>query len=107
MSAHLRYLCRQARAACGAAAVALALGATADASTEVAVEAGSQSVIVPPSPVRRAAVADPAIADVELVNPSEVLVIGKHPGATDLALWVDGEKQPHRYSVTVGAASLG
>ena len=98
MSAHLRS---------AAALIALALCASANASTEVAVEAGSQSVIVPPSPVRRAAVADPAIADVELVNPSEVLVIGKHPGATDLALWVDGEKQPHRYSVTVGAASLG
>jgi pilus assembly protein CpaC len=71
------------------------------------VEAGSQSVIVPPSPVRRAAVADPAIADVEIVNPTEVLVIGKHPGATDLALWVDGARQPARYAVTVGAANLG
>jgi pilus assembly protein CpaC len=64
-------------------------------------------VIVPPSPVRRAAVADPAIADVEIVNPSEVLVIGKHPGATDLALWVDGARQPARYAVTVNAANLG
>jgi pilus assembly protein CpaC len=36
-----------------------------------------------------------------------VLVIGKHPGATDLALWVEGSKQPVRYAVTVGAASLG
>jgi pilus assembly protein CpaC len=34
-------------------------------------------------------------------------VIGKHPGATDLALWVEGAKQPVRYAVTVGAASLG
>jgi pilus assembly protein CpaC len=98
LSAHLRYL---------AAALTLALCVSAGASTEIAVEAGSQSVIVPPSPVRRASVADPAIADVELVNPSEVLVIGKHPGATDLTLWVDGQKQPLRYSVTVGAASLG
>jgi pilus assembly protein CpaC len=84
--------------------LAISYAATA---SEIAVEAGSQSVIVPPSPVRRAAVADPAIADVEIVNPSEVLVIGKHPGATDLALWVDGARQPARYSVTVGAASLG
>jgi pilus assembly protein CpaC len=98
LSAHLRYL---------AAALAFALCASAGASTEFSVEAGSQSVIVPPGPVRRAAVADPAIADVELVNPTEVLVIGKHPGATDLALWVDGQKQPHHYTVTVGAASLG
>ena len=75
--------------------------------SEIAVDAGSQSVIVPPGPVRRASVADPAIADVEIVNPSEVLVIGKHPGATDLALWVDGARQPVRYSVTVGAANLG
>ena len=75
--------------------------------TEIEVEAGSQSVIVPPGPVRRAAVADPAIADVEIVNPSEVLVVGKHPGATDLALWVDGARQPTRYTVTVGAANLG
>ena len=79
----------------------------AAAASEIAVEAGSQSVIVPPSPVRRAAVADPAIADVEIVNPSEVLVIGKQPGATDIALWVDGAREPARYSVTVGAASLG
>src|SRR5688572_901139 len=79
----------------------------AAAASEIAVEAGSQSVIVPPSPVRRASVADPAIADVEIVNPSEVLVIGKHPGATDLALWLDGARHPTRYAVTVGAASLG
>src|SRR6185436_17761467 len=37
----------------------------------------------------------------------EVLVIGKQPGATDLALWVDGARQPARYAVTVGAANLG
>jgi pilus assembly protein CpaC len=36
-----------------------------------------------------------------------VLVIGKQPGATDLALWVDGASKPALYSVTVGAASLG
>ncbi len=75
--------------------------------TDIAVEAGSQSVIVPPSPVRRAAVADPAIADVEIINPNEVLVIGKHPGATNLALWVEGAEEPHRYDVNVEAASLG
>ncbi len=94
------------------AATALAIAgwlalAHAAAATEIAIEAGSQSVIVPPSPVRRAAVADPAIADVEIVNPQEILVIGKHPGATDLALWVEGTKQPTRYAVTVEAASLG
>jgi pilus assembly protein CpaC len=89
------------------AIAAAALPWTRAGAAEVFVEAGSQSVIVPPSPVRRAAVADPAIADVELVNPREVLVIGKHPGATDLALWVDGSKLPKRYEVTVGAARMG
>jgi pilus assembly protein CpaC len=107
LSGQLHILWRGALAATAlaiAGSVALALAAAA---SEIAVEAGSQSVIVPPSPVRRAAVADPLIADVEIVNPSEVLVIGKQPGATDLALWVDGRKQPARYAVTVGAASLG
>ena len=98
---------RKTLAATGLAIAGILLWPGAAAPTEIAVEAGSQSVIVPPGPVHRAAVADPAIADVEIVNPREVLVIGKHPGATDLALWVDGAEQPHRYAMTVGAASLG
>jgi pilus assembly protein CpaC len=107
LSAQLQNARRHALAATGLAIAGVLVFAGAAAATEIAVEAGSQSVIVPPAPVRRAAVADPAIADVEIVNPREVLVIGKHPGATDLALWVEGAEQPHHYAMTVGAASLG
>jgi pilus assembly protein CpaC len=106
LTTQLRNARRRALAATGLAIAVLSVRAEA-AATDIALEAGSQSVIVPPAAVRRAAVADPAIADVEIVNPREVLVIGKHPGATDLALWVDGAEQPHRYAMTVGAASLG
>jgi pilus assembly protein CpaC len=99
---------RRTRLASTALAIAgLFVCAGSAAANEISLEAGSQSVIVPPGPVRRAAVADPAIADVEIVNSREVLVIGKHPGATDLVLWVEGAKQPHRYAISVGAASLG
>lgn len=73
----------------------------------VVVDAGSQSVLVPPAPVSRASVADPGIADVEIVHPREILVSGKRPGATNLLLWAEGAREPRSYEVSVGAPGLG
>jgi len=95
------------------AALALLIGglclgpASARASDVVVVDAGSQSVLVPPGAARRASVADPGIADVEIVHPREILVRGKHPGATHILIWVDGWEEPRQYEVSVGAPQLG
>lgn len=87
---------------------AILLGVAPDAdSVDVFVDAGSQSVLVPPGAALRASVADPAIADIEIVHPREILVRGKHPGATHLLIWMEGSKSPRQYDVTVGAPRLG
>jgi len=43
-----------------------------------------------PGPVRRVAVADPNVADVKVVEPDEILLVGEATGATDLIVWGDG-----------------
>lgn len=55
-----------------------------------------------PTPVVRAAVTNPKIADVQVLSPKQVLVMGKGLGATDLILWdKDETAQRTRIDVTV------
>lgn len=42
-------------------------------------------------PVNRVSVTDPEIADVEVLSPNQVLVMGKEAGSTDLLLWRDDQ----------------
>lgn len=48
--------------------------------------------ITPPWPVRRVAVTNPAIADVQVPNPRQVLVQAKAAGTTDVLLWSEQEQ---------------
>jgi len=43
-------------------------------------------------PVKRVAVTDPQIADVQVLTPKQILVMGKAVGSTDLVLWGEGEQ---------------
>ncbi|MBN1929461.1 MAG: pilus assembly protein N-terminal domain-containing protein [Chlorobiaceae bacterium] len=38
-------------------------------------------------PVKRVAIANPEVADYILINPSEIYLLGKKPGATNLTVW--------------------
>ncbi len=50
------------------------------------------TTVTTPWPVTRVAVIDPKIADVQVLSPQEVLVMGKAVGSTDLVLWGEGER---------------
>jgi pilus assembly protein CpaC len=61
------------------------------AAEEVKVYAGKSRVVKAPWPVKRVAVTDPKIADVQILTPRQVLLQGKKPGRTDLVMWSAGE----------------
>jgi len=49
-------------------------------------------VIRAPWPVARVSVADPKVADVQMLTAGEVLLLGKAVGSTDLTMWSKGEE---------------
>jgi pilus assembly protein CpaC len=57
-------------------------------------------VLDTPWPVKRVSVTQPAVADVKVLTPRQVLVQGKASGSTDLILWSEDE-QVLRYRVDV------
>lgn len=63
---------------------------------------GGQSLIALPSPATRIALGDPAIADVRLVSPTQLRLVGLKPGNTDLTIWSKAAPAGQNYSVVVG-----
>lgn len=54
--------------------------------------ANKNSVLTTRTPYKRVSIAQPDIADVNLVGPSEVLVTAKKPGTTQLVIWDDRDQ---------------
>lgn len=50
------------------------------------------AVITTRNPYKRVSIANPDVADVNLVGPAEVLVTAKKPGSTQLVIWDDGSR---------------
>jgi len=81
--------------------------APATAATEVTLDVGTQQLLRQKQPIRRVAVANPAIADVSVINARELLLNGKNTGVTSLMIWTrDSKSQPQQYKVTVAARSI-
>jgi pilus assembly protein CpaC len=88
------------------AMLALAIGAAwAGADSELSIEAGSQRVLRESRGVDRVAIGNPEVADVNVVNRSQVLVTGKKPGSTTLMVWSGGSSQAREYHVDVGSGN--
>lgn len=75
--------------------------ATTDA--VIAVEVGTHKLLRQAQGVKRVAVGDPAIADVNVVNGRELLITGKKLGITSLLVWPRSGAAPAEYRVRVGA----
>ena len=60
---------------------------TSATSAVIAVEAGVHRLLRQPGPVKRVAVGDPAIAEVTVLNRTDVLVTGRKSGVTSLLIW--------------------
>jgi len=69
---------------------------------------GKSKVINSPEPITRASIANPGIADTVVLSPTQLYLIGKSTGETNITLWdVDGEVlKIYDLRVTPGLASL-
>lgn len=74
---------------------------TIEFAPQVGVTVGKSTLLKLPAPAARISVGNPAVADVILLNPSEVYLLGKTVGATNVILW---SKSGHStvVDVTVG-----
>ncbi len=57
------------------------------AARELALEAGQNRLLILSEEIGRIAVADPNVADLKVVTPTQVLLTAKGAGSTDLTLW--------------------
>ena len=64
--------------------------------------AGKSRIYKPREAATRMSVADPAIADVMLLNPNELYILGKKTGSTNIFIWHDQERMSV-IDITVGA----
>ena len=72
----------------------------------VSVSKGGSALLVNPVAISRFSVGDPAIAEVSVVSPTEVILNGKSLGTTTLFVW-DNTTQVRVYSVEVTADAPG
>ena len=67
---------------------------------------GSKAIVLDLStPASKVAVANPAIADVQVITPAQLLVIGRAAGVTSLAVF--GAKSVDTYDVVVYPSPMG
>lgn len=59
------------------------------------VHVGTSSIVTAPWPVSRVSVTQPAIADVQVLTPTQILLTGNAMGTTDLILWSEKEELWH------------
>ncbi|MYM68794.1 type II and III secretion system protein family protein [Pseudoduganella sp. FT55W] len=83
------------------AAATAAPPAGVELAKEITLSAGKSTLMRLPSPAARVAVGDAKIADVILLNPSEIYMLGKTTGATNLIVW-NRANQATVIDITVG-----
>lgn len=72
----------------------------------VNVTVGKSTLLKLPAPAARISVANPAVADIRLINPREVYLLGKSIGSTNITLWSKSGRST-QVDVTVGADIVG
>jgi pilus assembly protein CpaC len=82
---------------------AWAVGTEPMLSNVITVEVGTHKLVRQPQGVKRVAVGDPKIADINVVNGREVLITGKQLGITSLMVWPRSGGNPAEYRVKVGS----
>ena len=58
-----------------------------------------------PEPAHKVAVANPGIADVQVISPTQLLVVGKAPGITSLVIF--SGKSPRQFDLVVHPSPVG
>lgn len=72
----------------------------------VNVTVGKSTLLKLPAPAARISVANPAVADIRLINPREVYLLGKSIGSTNITLWSKSGRST-QVDVTVGGDIVG
>jgi pilus assembly protein CpaC len=91
----------------GAAAPSVEPAKVASLSESLAVYVRQACVVNAPWPIKRVSITDPAIADVQVLSPRQVLVQGKQVGSTTLLLWSEDEKaQQMRIDVEIDLSRM-
>ena len=68
---------------------------------------GKSTLLKLPAPIKRISVGSPSVADVMLINPQEVYILGKIVGMTNLTLWTrDGKSAVIDINVFMDVAAL-
>lgn len=68
---------------------------------------GKSALLRPPLPVTRLSVGNPEVTDVALISPSEIYMLGKTIGATNVILWTrGGQTAVINVTVTMDTAAL-
>lgn len=62
-------------------------GLTQDVEDSITVLAGRSAILRTPWVIKRAAIASPEVADIQVLEPSQLLILGLSPGTTDVAVW--------------------
>ena len=90
----------------GLAAVGMTAGsAAAQPLSRLYVGVDRSHVLDVSDPARKVAVANPNIADVQVISPTQLLVVGKTPGVTSLVIF--SGKAPRQFDLVVHPSPLG
>lgn len=68
----------------------------------IRVEVGTHKLLREKVPVKRLAVGDPTIADVNVINGRELLITGRKLGVTSLLVWPKSADAPREFRIRVG-----
>jgi len=71
-----------------------------ESSDSVSLDVGQSTVVRASWPAKRISIADPKIADIEVLSPERVLVSAKSIGSTDLVMWSQDE-EVHQTTISV------
>ena len=80
-------------------------GAAADSLSRLYVGVDRSHVLDLSDPARKVAVANPNIADVQVISPTQLLVVGKAPGVTSLVIF--SGKSPRQFDLVVHPSPVG
>lgn len=78
----------------------------ADAPQSLHILVGRSLVITSPTRIKRVSLADPAIAEVDVISPTQIVINGKAPGGVSLLLW-DEADQSQAFEIAVDIDVLG
>lgn len=75
--------------------------------SKIDITLGKSTLLKLPAPIKRISVGSPSVADVMLINPQEVYVLGKIVGMTNFTLWTkDGNSTVIDVNVFMDIAAL-